>query len=135
MKNAGRNIEVLDPGHQYLLPCLDGAAGGHMLTFVKRNKPQNKFPGNLNAYPGTTLQHSMRAQLERFRYLDSQKGHPCNTRCIDRLQECIWDLECRAAEQHGRKLTLTNVERLKIETLPCCAKCGHIKPELHEECK
>jgi len=63
---------VIHPGHKYQLDILDGI-GYEEITFLKRNDPPEKYPGNDNAYPGTNLQEVCRALINRVQYLESQK--------------------------------------------------------------
>jgi hypothetical protein len=116
-------MKVIDPGHTYELRSLDGGSP-QMLRFVKRCDRERpwRFPGNTDAYPGTTLQNVIRALLERFRYLQSQI--PCveNRVCILCLRVTLWMLEFRAARRHKR----TYIRSLSFaEYAPMCAECGH----------
>lgn len=126
-------MEILDAGHDYLLRSLDGAEQVR-LTFVKRNKPPEKFPGNHSAYPGTTTQEVLRALIERAFYVNGQIAHDSNLMVIANLRDSIFELERRAAERHGRELRVIQCVE-DIENMPTCSTCGHIRPEFHEECK
>lgn len=126
-------FKILDPGHDYLLPVLDGDKPVR-LTFVKRNNPPEKFPGNTDAYPGTTTQHVIRALIDRTKYVDNQIHDSANDKVLYKLRECIYALEARAARRHDRILSLTDDEFVHIEALPTCPVCGHIKPEKHSGC-
>jgi hypothetical protein len=46
-----------------------------------------------------------------------------NAIVINKLRECIWQLEIRAARRHGRQLPPFQID---IENLPTYAGCGHI---------
>lgn len=123
-------MKVLDPGHVYGLANLDVPEEGPIrlthsgLNFVKR--VGDKYPGNTPpAHFGTTLQEVWRACIDRLQYLDKQDPHPVNQRVILNLRSCIYALEQRTAERHGRKLSTSNLNR--IELLPVCEKCGHIE--------
>jgi hypothetical protein len=120
-------MKVLDPGHSYELHQLDGD-GVERLTFVKRCNPPEKFPGNVNAYSGTTSQEVIRALIDRAQYVHRQIPHDSNIFTIDVLREAMLSLELRAAERHGRHLTPSMV-RADIENEPTCSECRHI---LHE---
>ena len=66
-------MKVLDPGHDYALNVLDGLLGEfERLTFVKRDNPPEKYPGNNSAHPGTTIQEVCRVLIERLRYVNGQ---------------------------------------------------------------
>ncbi len=123
-------MQVIDPGHKYCLLTLDGDFE-QTLTFVKRcdlAHPE-KYPGNFDAYAGTTLQSVLRACCERVRYLQNQI--PCwnNTLILRLLQISIWLLERRAAKRHKRPYAhgLTYAEKQAM-----CPKCGHTGDHYHE---
>ena len=118
-------IEVLDNGHQYRLLSLDGQLD-QTLTFVKRCNPPEKFPGNTNAYAGTTIQSVIRCLLDRMRYLQNQIWAPENALIIWLLRACLWLLETRAARRHGRRYC-HNFEY--AEFAPLCSVCGHTECE------
>lgn len=115
-------MDVLDPGHDYLLSSFDGGEPVR-LTFVKRNDPPEKYPGNDNAYPGTQIQEVAKALIERVQYVDNQIPHVVNKSTIHLLREIITLLEHRHAERHAYKLP--NL-RLDIENMSFCQTCGHI---------
>jgi hypothetical protein len=129
-------VKVIDPGHVYDLDWLDGqpeegilhnakGAGPYViqsrLIFVKRMG--ETYPGNLNHFPGTTIQEVLRALIDRVRYLDGQIPDIRNKGVVRNLQDAIWLLEQRAAERHGRTLDIT---ALQIEGRPTCPKCLHV---------
>lgn len=60
-------MTVIDPGHEYLMDSLDGEQTNR-LVFVKRQGV--KYPGNVGAHPGTTMQEVLRALLERLKYVN-----------------------------------------------------------------
>src|SRR5687768_16784057 len=95
-------MRVLDKGHEYELGSLDGDYV-QRLRFVKRYDPvdPSKFPGNVNSYPGTTLQMVIRALLNRVRYLQGQKWCVENVLITFFLRASVWLLELRAARRHG----------------------------------
>lgn len=95
-------MEVLDQGHRYRLISLDGKHDQE-LRFVKRCDPDRpwQFPGNREAYAGTTMQSVIRALLERMRYLQSQVWCVENTFIVGFLKACLWLLEFRAARRIG----------------------------------
>ena len=116
--------EILDPGHKYKLFTLDGELD-QILTFVKRFDPEHpeKFPGNTEAYPGTTLQAVIRCLLNRVTYLQNQIPHNNNLAITSRLLECLWLLEDRAAERHGWSFDYRPEDMMKM---PMCPHCGHV---------
>jgi hypothetical protein len=122
-QEAKNKMKTIDPGHKYELATLDGGLP-QTLTFVKRHDEENpdRFPGNTESHPGTTLQNVIRALLERFRYLQNQ--HACleNAICITFLRLSLWLLEFRAARRHG-KFYLKSITF--SENAPMCVKCGH----------
>lgn len=115
-------MKVLDAGHKFELATFDGGEP-QVLTFVKRNDPPEKYPGNSDAYPGTQVQEVLRALIERGLYLETQI--PCReTRLlIENCRDSIWLLESRHAQRHGGRLVLA---RDGIEETPVCSDCGHI---------
>lgn len=112
-------MKVLDAGHDYELLTLDGGVGMR-LTFVKRTGAG--YPGNLSAYPGTTLQSVLRCCLDRIIYLQNQK--PCLENIVIRqfLRWAIWLLEFRGARRHG-KIYFHGYSY--ATTQPMCGHCGH----------
>lgn len=120
-------MEIVDPGHQYALRCLDVQEDdeiGHteILTFVKREGPG--YPGNVGHHSGTTTQEVLRALIDRTKYVDNQIPDLRNKRVLMCLREAIFALEMRAAERHDRVLPLFDIN--EIEDQPTCEKCGHI---------
>ena len=116
-------MEVLDPGHKYLLQSFDGGSPIE-LTFVKRNDPPEKYPGNVDAYPGTQSQEVFRALIERSLYVDNQD--PCieNKKVTAMLRRCLKLLENRHLRRH--RLHSGKWPTSPPETLPICGRCGHI---------
>lgn len=134
-------MKELDKGHLYQLNQLDSNEDtpDSVVRYVKREG--DKYPGNVGHYAGTTLQEVCRAQIAKLKYLTQQSlqigdkyGVILNQDCIDNERNNIYKLEFRAAIRHNRILVLTEEEKQKIEELPTCLKCGHIKPETHKEC-
>lgn len=119
-------MKIIDNGHKFELDSLDGLHT-QIIQYVKRCNPPEKYPGNVDYYPGTTMQEVCRAQISRAAYVNNQVHHSCNGNIIDRERLNIYELEQRAAERHGRKLILTLEEFSRIETLPTCKLCGHIQ--------
>lgn len=114
---------TLDAGHRYVLPSLDGEVRS-VLQFVKRHDPLHpeRFPGNTNSYPGTTLQAVIRVLLSRLDYLQGQIWCVENAIVRRLLHLCLWLLEFRAARRHGRGYWHSPNF---AATDPMCAKCGH----------
>lgn len=117
-------MKVIDPGHKYKLLTLDGVIE-QTLTFVKRfdAKDPTRFPGNYEAYPGTTMQSVIRCLIERIDYLQNQISDDNNLFIRCNLVHCLWLLEDRAARRHGYKFDCLPYEVL---TLPMCPHCGHV---------
>ncbi len=114
-------MRVIDPGHIYALPNLDGP-GEQIRTYVKREGPG--YPGNIGNHPGSNLQEGWRADIDRLKYLNSQVPDPVNELAIENLRLAILLLEHRAAKRHGR---IWEVVKGEIELIPTCPKCGHIQ--------
>lgn len=115
-------MEVLDPGHKYRLFTLDGKSDV-ILTFVKRCDPPNKYPGNSDSYPGTTIQDVLRCLIDRIQYLDLQKFNPINQQIIGLLRLSIWLLEIRAAENKGAGISTALLTTPELRHFD--AKDGH----------
>lgn len=124
-------MKVLDPGHKYALDVLDDHPSVPpenlpnspvVLPFVKREGP--KYPGNVGSYPGTTLQETWRAGIDRLIYLDIQQMDFRNGVIIGMLRTAIKLLEERAAEKHGR--VYPRFFGINIEDQITCPHCLHI---------
>lgn len=120
---------VIDPGHTYSLLTLDAKCNYvQTLTFVKRcdTAHPEKYPGNLNAYSGTTCQSVIRCLIDRVRYLQNQAHCWQNTVIVQCLRLCLWLFEQRAAHRHGRSYarSLNFAEKHKM-----CPVCGHTQCE------
>ena len=114
-------MTVIDPGHYYSLLRLDADKGGDLtLRFVMR--VGDKYPGNKNTYPGTTLQEVLRACLDRVGYLHRQKRHWSNCFVYCFISFSIWFLELRAAHIHKRRVP----NLLEAIHGTCCPKCLHV---------
>jgi len=115
---------ILDPGHQYELLTLDGELS-QTLTFVKRMDAEHpeRFPGNTNAYPGTTLQSVIRCLIERIDYLQNQIPDVNNLVIREMFLRQLWLLEERAARRHGYSFPYFPRE---MAELPMCPHCGHV---------
>lgn len=115
-------MNVRDPGHDYVLASLDGAAP-QRLTFVKREGPG--FPGNVGAHPGTTTQEVLRALIERSEYVNGQIPCAETEAVIGLLQTAVMILETRAARRHdrtpGAHATLSDAVDGEA-----CPSCGHV---------
>lgn len=120
-------MNVLDPGHIYLLDQLDDDSK-ERLIFVKREGIG--YPGNVGHYPGTNLQEVLRALIDRVSYLNNQIPDIRNSQIKHKLRECLVLLEERAAERHGRVINLLFG---RVEDYATCKKCGHI--QCSGECK
>jgi len=123
-------VKVVDPGHWYKLTNLDsGVVLTSDLVFVKRNIPPEKYPGNKNAWAGTTIQEVCRALIDRCQYVNNQIRCGETEACITYLRRVILELETRAAKRHNRRIFV----RLDIENEPTCKLCGHI--QCNETCR
>ena len=113
-------MRVIDPGHIYELASFDGGSP-IALTFVKRNSPPEKYPGNHNAHPGTQTQEVLRALIDRSLYVDAQS--PCSeTKCIvGLLRSALVMLERRHDRTHAGI-----PDNWPIEEAPFCVTCGHL---------
>ena len=124
-------MEVLDPGHMFLLDVLDGDIKVPLI-FVKRDDPSEKYPGNVGHYPGTTIQEVLRALISRVKYLDTQTPCKENKDLLSHLRRSICLLEIRNSNKKGYDLNLYQDEPI-IEDLPTCSQCLHINCKDHQE--
>lgn len=120
-------MRIVDPGHTFLLASLDGDGEEQKLQFVKRCLPQEKYPGNFDAYPGTTNQEVCRVLISRLKYLDNQINWWGNGLCILMLRSILWLHEYRAMRRRGRS-RLDFPPFSDIEECPTCWQCGHLYP-------
>ena len=119
---------VLDPGHKYLLDSFDGGEP-LLLTFVKRDSPSEKFPGNVGHYPGTQTQEVLRALINRGLYVQNQQPCAETAGLIDLLRVGLWSLEART--RRVREQLALDVVLSSIEDIPTCSRCGHIACLIH----
>lgn len=121
LKKRVCSIQVLDPGHEYLLNSLDGEQENR-LVFVKREG--EKYPGNIGSHPGTTMQEVLRALIDRATYVNNQIPFEETQRAILYMKLVIYYLEVRASIRHGNIPDFSAKEAVYGKT---CTKCGHIK--------
>lgn len=114
-------MKIIDPGHKYIPDSLDGNFIQE-ITFVKRYG--DKYPGNTNCYPGTTIQELCRIGIDRLTYVDAQKPSEETQQSKQYFRTIIFKLEKRAARLHNRQI---NPRLVGIEFEKCCKKCGHIQ--------
>lgn len=110
---------VVDPGHEYLLDSLDGDQENR-LVFVKREG--EKYPGNVGHHPGTTMQETLRALIDRAKYVNNQIPDRDTAFAMAHMEWAVFYLERRAARRHGREAPTVEeaVHGAK------CYKCGHV---------
>ncbi len=122
-------MDVIDPGHVFLLDVLDGNRK-ESLTFVKRNDPPEKYPGNTDSYSGTTIQEVLRALISRVKYQDNQIPNWNNKHLLKYLREGISVLESRNSEKKGQP----HIKVVgNIEDMSTCPKCLHIDCQEHKD--
>lgn len=114
-------MNVMDPGHEYLLDAIDGDLR-QRLVFVKRQG--EKYPGNVGHHPGTTMQEVLRALIDRATYVNRQIPCPETELAIAQLQTAVYLFESRAARRHGRPFEVTLEE--VVSGVGKCAGCGHV---------
>lgn len=120
-------MQVIDPGHDYLLATLDGD-GAQRLTFVKREG--DLYPGNIGHHAGTTMQEVIRALVERATYVNNQLPCPETESAIALLKTTLILLELRAARRHDRTLTGSLDD---IVNQPGCPVCLHVGCTKHKD--
>lgn len=116
-------MEIVDPGHEYLLTSYDGKQVNH-LVFMKREG--DGYPFNVGHHAGTNCQEVLRALIARVKYLNKQIPSVYNWMVLVALRTALMRFEQRAAERHRRTLPDYSVEHVEIESLPTCLGCGHI---------
>lgn len=119
-------MEVVDPGHKYILDNYDGVASNR-ITFMKREGLG--YPGNVGHYPGTNLQEVLRVLIDRVKYLNNQIPCDDNKLLVGYLRGALTHLEQRAAVRHKNELNPHFFDQFfeaEIENFPACEKCGHI---------
>jgi hypothetical protein len=116
-------MKVIDPGHLYLLESLDGDFPQE-LRFVKREGEH--YPGNVGAYPGTTMQEVCRAMINRCQYTDNQIACMETELAAELIRGALTLFEMRAARVHSRELMPPLVG---VEQRPTCKGCGHVTYE------
>jgi len=85
-----------------------------------------RFPGNTNSYPGTTLQSVIRCLTNRVRYLQNQVWAIENVIILFLLRSCLWLLEFRAARRH-HGFYWHGLDYAELH--PMCSTCGHTQCE------
>lgn len=123
-------MEVIDPGHEYLLQNYDAFDGAEFntlqnLTFVKRFDPPEKYPGNDSAYPGTLMQEVIKALIERLVYVNNQTPCAETESVLGMMRTSLLLLEIRANRIHNRFLDLMHLDHL--EEYETCKICGHVQ--------
>lgn len=126
-------MRVIEPGHVYLLDSYDGGEP-QLLTFMKR--VGKGYPGNEDpAHSGTNCQETLRAVIDRTRYLLGQSAQETDALSEEEDRDIIFGLrtgfigfEMRAARRHGRTLVLENNRGSNRgpELRLYCGVCGHI---------
>lgn len=116
-------MRVIDPGHVYAVRHLDDPEpkAASEIVFVKRKG--KKYPGNKNAFPGTTLQEVLRAGADRMRYVDNQTPSLYTQDALCHVRLAILALEVRAAKRHERPFP-SSVDEAEFGDV--CSKCGHV---------
>ena len=121
-------MKVLDPGHDYLLDVVDGDEPIR-LTFVKRDNPPERYPGNEGHYAGTQFQEVLRALIDRGVYVNAQSRCPETTAAIDHFRHALYLFEARVRRVRGQPGL--EVELNQVENYIPCKECGHIECLLH----
>lgn len=115
-------MNVVDPGHEYLLDSLDGEQINHLI-FVKREGVN--YPGNVGHHPGTTMQEVLRALIHRAAYVNNQIWCEETEQAIMHMEAAVLVLEIRAAKRHSRSLDAVPRQHV-ISGEGKCQKCGHV---------
>lgn len=118
-------MQILDPGHAYLIECLEGA-GSQTIYFVKREG--ENYPGNTNHHDGPITQEYLRAIIHRMKYMRDQGACYETDIIIDNLRSAILAFEVRAARCRGTSIVLAKLSDIDDE--PTCPICGHIQCDI-----
>lgn len=117
-------MRVIDPGHIYEIPALDGG-DPQIIHFVKR-KGQN-YPGNTDSADGPITQEFLRAILDRCIYMNNQGSCAETDIIIANLRTALMMFEVRAARCRGTAIELAHIA--EIDAAPVCPICGHVQCE------
>lgn len=127
------NMKVLDPGHSYLVHQYDAHPDAGFIesniTFMKRNEPSEKYPGNTKHHPGTNCQEVLRVLIDIIKYLDNQDECTENETILYKLRHSLLLFEVRNANIKGIKWK--DPLPLEVEDIPTCRICGHWFCEEH----
>lgn len=127
-------MQVLDPGHDYLVDNYDGI-GVQRRTFMKRIGPGYPFNEGI-PYKGTNIQEELRVLIDRMEYLQRQNEEmgihdPENKQIIENLKNSFWLLEKRAARHHNKDFPYSVFHPDDAYRYPTGSD-GHILIELFE---
>jgi hypothetical protein len=115
-------MQVVDPGHEYILHALDGGEPQRLL-FVKREG--HNYPGNVGVHPGLLTQEVVRVLLDRCKYMNAQGSCAETDIIISSLETVLMMFEVRAARCRGTSIDLPHSADLADD--PTCPTCGHIQ--------
>src|SRR5438132_13482748 len=126
-------MEIIDPGHKYMLHCLDAKANEEKeipLQFVKRIGEH--YPGNTGeSYSGPIVQEVLLVLIDRIKYVNNQIMAEENESVLNSLRLAIFFLETRAKRVRGEILSFDIYDIDKIEYMKYCKQCGHIECTKH----
>lgn len=129
-------MQVIDPGHVYTVRNYDveDRTGFEEIvqeiTFMKREG--EGYPGNEGHHPGTNCQELLRVLIDRVIYLDNQIPCHQDTEIVGLLNRILYMFEQRAAQRHGRRVTVY-IGDTSFYKVPACPVCGHIQCQEHLE--
>lgn len=125
--------ESADPGHSYFVDVYDGVINNKkILPIIFMKRVGEGYPGNEGEpHPGTNCQEVIRVLIDRMKYLQNQIPCQHNLIVMQKLRECLWLFEDRAAERHGFASHDIDFRPENIEEENYCTTCGHIMCKGH----
>jgi hypothetical protein len=99
-------MKVVEPGHIYELAHLE-SKGTERLTFIRRSSKAIQHPSE---HPGTNVQETLRALIDRTKYLDDIIGAVENDDALYHLRMALLCYEGRAYRRKMDKLNGESAE-------------------------
>lgn len=113
-------MQVIDPGHEYLLEGV-GDAALQRVIFVKNEGA--KYPGNVGFHAGILTQELLRVCIDRTKYLNAQGSCMETEHALAAMRQALAWYEVRAARCRGSHID--SLHSGALDAAPVCAICGH----------
>jgi len=91
-KNKGTNMNVVTPGHLYILESLEDT-NPQYLQFIQKEKIEDKF---VTIKDGTTNEEVLKVMIDRLKTLDEKLPSRENAIVITKLEEALMWVEKRS---------------------------------------